>query len=86
MLVEACATGWASMTWKGLHSVVTLTRLINEKGVFLSMQAMQSREARLEPNSSYQIKFMEYLVVGNDAQRYFADNIHEWSVVSTAST
>jgi len=41
--------GWAkSMTWKGLHPVVTLTHQIYEKGVSLSRQAMQSIEARLE--------------------------------------
>lgn len=43
--------GWAkSMTWKGLHPVVTLTHQIYEKGVSLSKQAMQSIEARLERN------------------------------------
>ena len=43
--------GWArSMTWKGLHPVVTLTRQVYEKGVSLSKQAMQSIEARLERN------------------------------------
>ena len=43
--------GWAkSMTWKGLHPIVTLTRQVYEKGVSLSRQAMQSVEARLERN------------------------------------
>jgi hypothetical protein len=43
--------GWAkSMTWKGLHPVVTLTRQIYEKGVSLSKKTMQSVEARLERN------------------------------------
>lgn len=43
--------GWArSMTWKGLHPVVTLTRQIYEKGVSLSRKTMQSVEARLERN------------------------------------
>lgn len=42
---------WArSMTWKGLHPVVTLTRQIYEKGVSLSKHAMQCVEARLERN------------------------------------
>jgi len=43
--------GWArSMTWKGLHPVVTLTRQIYDKGVSLSRKTMQSVEARLERN------------------------------------
>ena len=52
MLVDAdTLLGWArSMTWKGLHPVVTLTRNIYEKGVSLSRNAMQSVEARLERN------------------------------------
>ena len=40
---------WAkSMTWKGLHPVVELSRKVYEKGVSLSKQAMRSVEARLE--------------------------------------
>lgn len=52
MLVDVdTMLGWArSMTWKGLHPVVTLTRQIYEKGVSLSKHAMQSVEARLERN------------------------------------
>lgn len=43
--------GWAgSMTWKGIHPVVTLTRKVYEKGVTLSRQAMTAVEARLERN------------------------------------
>jgi hypothetical protein len=43
--------GWAaSMSWKGIHPVVTLTRQVYEKGVTLSKQAMQAVEARLERN------------------------------------
>lgn len=43
--------GWAgSMTWKGIHPVVTLTRKVYEKGVTLSKQAMTAVEARLERN------------------------------------
>lgn len=42
---------WAkSMTWKGLHPVVTLTRQIYEKGVSLSRKTMQAVEARLQRN------------------------------------
>ena len=42
---------WAkSMTWKGLHPVVQLTRKVYEKGVSLSRQAMRAVEARLERN------------------------------------
>lgn len=43
--------GWArSMTWKGLHPVVELTRKVYEKGVSLSKKAMQAIEERLERN------------------------------------
>lgn len=52
MLVDAdTMLGWArSMTWKGLHPVVTLTRQIYEKGVSVSKHTMQSVEARLQRN------------------------------------
>jgi hypothetical protein len=52
MLVDAhTMLGWArSMTWKGLHPVVTLTRQIYQKGVSVSKHAMQSIEARLQRN------------------------------------
>ena len=40
---------WAkSMTWKGLHPIVTLRRQVSHKGVTLSKRAMQVVEARLE--------------------------------------
>lgn len=40
---------WArSMTWKGVHPVVELTRKVYEKGISLSKEAMQAVEARLE--------------------------------------
>ena len=42
---------WAkTMTWKGLHPVVELSRTIYEKGVSLSKEAMQAVEARLVRN------------------------------------
>lgn len=42
---------WAkTMTWKGLHPVVTLTRKVYQKGVSLSKTAMRAVEARLERN------------------------------------
>lgn len=42
---------WAkSMTWKGLHPVVTLSKAIYEKGVTLTKQAMADIEARLLRN------------------------------------
>jgi hypothetical protein len=42
---------WAeSMTWKGLHPVVELSRKVYEKGVSLSKKAMQAIEARLQRN------------------------------------
>jgi len=40
---------WAkSMTRKGVHPVVELTRKVYEKGISLSKEAMQAVEARLE--------------------------------------
>jgi hypothetical protein len=40
---------WAkSMTWKGLHPVVELSRQVYQKGVKLSQKAMKAVEARLE--------------------------------------
>jgi len=42
---------WAkSMTWKGIHPVVQLSKTIYEKGIALSKAAMRSVEARLERN------------------------------------
>ena len=43
--------GWAkSMTWKGIHPVVELSRKVYQKGISLSKEAMQDIEARLERN------------------------------------
>jgi len=43
---------WAkSMTWKGIHPIVTLSRQVYQKGVSLSKRAMQAIEARLERDS-----------------------------------
>jgi hypothetical protein len=40
---------WAqSMTWKGLHPLVTLSRMVYQKGVALSKAAMRAVEVRLE--------------------------------------
>jgi Rhodopirellula transposase DDE domain len=40
---------WArSMTWKGIHPIVALSRKVYQKGVSLSKRAMQAVEARLE--------------------------------------
>jgi hypothetical protein len=42
---------WAkSMTWKGLHPVVKLSRRVYRKGISLSKKAMRPIEARLERN------------------------------------
>jgi hypothetical protein len=42
---------WAkSMTWKGIHPIVKLTRTVYQKGISLSKKAMQAVEARLERN------------------------------------
>src|SRR5947209_10973627 len=39
---------WAkSMTWKGIHPIVALSRKVYQKGVALSRRAMQAVEARL---------------------------------------
>jgi hypothetical protein len=43
--------GWAkSVTWKGIHPVVELSRKAYQKGISLSKEAMQKVEARLERN------------------------------------
>lgn len=43
---------WAkSMTWKGLHPVVKLSRTVYQKGISLSKKAMRKLEARLERDS-----------------------------------
>jgi len=40
---------WAkSMTWKGMHPIVDLSRKVYQKGVTLSKRAMHAVEARLE--------------------------------------
>jgi hypothetical protein len=40
---------WAkSMTWKGLHPVVELSRKVYQKGIALGKKAMQAIESRLE--------------------------------------
>jgi hypothetical protein len=40
---------WAkSMTWKGMHPIVALSRKVYQKGVTLSKRAMRAVEARLE--------------------------------------
>ena len=40
---------WAkSMTWKGIHPAVQLSRKVYEKGISLSKEAMKAVEARLE--------------------------------------
>lgn len=42
---------WAkSMTWKGIHPIVKLSRAVYQKGISLSKKAMQEVEARLERN------------------------------------
>jgi len=42
---------WAkSMTWKGIHPAVELSRQVYEKGISPSKEAMRAVEARLEPN------------------------------------
>jgi hypothetical protein len=44
---------WAqSMTWKGIHPIVALSRKVYQKGVPLSKQAMQAVETRLERHSA----------------------------------
>ena len=47
----ATLLAWAaSMTWKGLHPVVELSRTVYDKGVSVSKKAMQAVEARLQRN------------------------------------
>ena len=46
--IETMLTWAQTMTWKGLHPVVELSRKIYQKGVLLSKAAMRAVEARLE--------------------------------------
>ena len=39
-----------SMTWKGVHPVVELSRTVYEKGISVAKDAMQAVESRLERN------------------------------------
>ncbi len=42
---------WAkSMTWKGIHPIVKLSRTVYQKGISLSKKAMREIEPRLERN------------------------------------
>lgn len=53
---------WAkTMTWKGLHPIVTLSNVIYEKGISLKKSAMKEIEKRLIRNPElpkYDIKVM----------------------------
>jgi hypothetical protein len=43
--------GWAqSMTWKGIHPVINLSKKVYQKGISLSEKAMEEVEKRLERN------------------------------------
>ncbi len=43
--------GWAhSMTWKGIHPIVNLSRTVDQTGVSLAKKAMRAVEASLERN------------------------------------
>jgi hypothetical protein len=42
---------WAqSMTWKGIHPVINLSKKVYQKGISLSKKAMKAVENRLERN------------------------------------
>ena len=44
---------WAkSMTWKGIHPVVELSRKVYQKGIALGKKAMQAVESRLQRHSA----------------------------------
>ena len=43
--------GWAqSMTWKGIHPVISLSKKVYQKGISLAGKAMKEIEKRLERN------------------------------------
>jgi Rhodopirellula transposase DDE domain len=46
--VETMLEWTKSMTWKGLHPIVELSRKVYQKGIALSKKAMQAIESRLE--------------------------------------
>ena len=43
-----CWDGPSTMTWKGIHPIVTLTEKTYEKGISLTKKAMKGIEKRLE--------------------------------------
>jgi hypothetical protein len=45
---ETMLEGAKSMTWKGIHPIVKLSRTVYQKGISLTKKAMQAVEARLE--------------------------------------
>ena len=48
--IDTMLGGARSMTWKGIHPIVKLSRTVYQKGISLSKKAMRAVEARLERN------------------------------------
>jgi Rhodopirellula transposase DDE domain len=48
--VEVMLSWAASMTWKGLHPILTLSNIVYQKGISLTKKAMKQVESRLQRN------------------------------------
>jgi hypothetical protein len=48
--VEVMLSWASSMTWKGLHPILTLSNIVYQKGISLTKEAMKQVESRLQRN------------------------------------
>ncbi len=48
--VETMLSWASSMTWKGLHPILTLSNIVYQKGISLTKKAMKQVESRLQRN------------------------------------
>lgn len=48
--VEVMLSWASSMTWKGLHPILTLSNIVYQKGISLTKKAMKQVESRLQRN------------------------------------
>lgn len=48
--VETMLSWASSMTWKGLHPILTLSNIVYQKGISLTKKAMKQIESRLQRN------------------------------------
>ncbi|WP_442938638.1 ISAzo13-like element transposase-related protein [Nostoc sp.] len=48
--VEVMLSWASSMTWKGLHPILTLSNIVYQNGISLTKKAMKQVESRLQKN------------------------------------